>query len=61
MKDWSVRRGVKAAKRDNKPVGSLFYPCGKETYFINEAGEMCRRFERHPGIQAHRNCIWGWI
>lgn len=52
-KNWDVRRG-----RDGKPVGSLVFPHGKETYFVNEAGELCRSFARHPKIQKKVNGTW---
>lgn len=41
-------------------TGQRVFPRGKETYFVQD-DEIRRRFQRHPGIQAHRNCLWVWI
>jgi hypothetical protein len=58
--NWNATRGPEAAERDDKPIGSLVFPWGRETYFV-EGGELRRRFARHPGVQAHQRGLWVWL
>lgn len=57
-KNWDVRRGREAADGLAITSRSLVFPHGKETYFVNEAGESCRSFARHPKIQKKVNGTW---
>lgn len=31
---------------------------GRETYFVSETGELCRRYSNHPMVEVHRNSLW---